>query len=1152
MATNTPKFLAPDGVYREQYIFTTDMVNRFFTGSMSADTVDMQISIRGSGFTSDPDLVYFEGTQFIVPNPSAYPQGLRLLSGSNEIKVKSVLTSGHTTDVGVVRANLSADRDVRAIILPPSGVYVERFDQRVKIIVDGLDDTAVVGYNFYASVSPGGGTTGYTQINLSLVTSGNQTAVYSPLGSVEVDAITATNQDGSHKADPQYFRITGTQIDKNGLVLQTDFDQLLNIPETTGQFKSSVGVQNVRYVKRYSFDHDRRSNEASTNYPTIPNSDFNSIPDTDPLYYVITAVYFISGKEYESSLSPELAAYPLSVTPAIAMLPTVSRQQIVRDTVLSIFRSHPEIDDKPGSILRDTVIDPFSTEAERIRFILGFVQAAQTVATLLPIDDPGNTGFSIPVSQSEYKIALKQAFFLKDNESVQNMVDNMFDHVAARRGTTRGNGKRSQGEVTLFVKTRPVSDITIQIGTQITSGNASFRTTSTATISATGGQSFYSPSTGRYFTRAFIQATEVGSLGNVSAGQIRTISGAPGGVQVLNEAATFGGTDLESNSDLAARSEGILSSVDSGTYRGVNQTAVDVPGVRQVNVVDAGHALMMRDYDTTLGKHTGGKVDVWIRGDNFATVSDSFAFTFDTVTNGQFEPVGDVANMVFRAINTKLTVDNPIIEMLDFPVLGLGFVNSTTGQIFDLTDSTIIKPDKIQLSSAHNDPANLHYTDAYTGSYRFRTGSAYIFTRQPVTDVVSLIGEVSGAIPDQDFKLFHGSDPLDYGRSSEAGDYMLVIQSPGVDPITSIPSSQPVVVTDEHHVFLGNTEFLGSLGIQPLTVHVWNADKTVEYRGQHTPEALGDKDFVLVAQHGETPMGLRATATARFKEGDELLVSYNHDEVFTITYTTNSLVGLSQQAIDNNRHITADVIVKDALAVGVNIKATVVIQRNQVTTTVDGGIRTNLARLFGAMVMGQPIRQSDIIAAIDDTPGVAYVVSPLTQLCKSDGSQVVREFLLTDTIGTDYVLIPDWSSDTVKVYLINQQLESATIDSGGEINESKAVFQGPVRLTLHPTTPDVYGSTIKLTTQAAFIIGSDGLVIPGVAFESTKRRVLIALGPDAKPSDDDYFVSYTIYGDSGVKNITPGPTEYLELGNLEFIYDEDTDFEALVRGRRTR
>lgn len=1148
---NAPQFLAPDGVYRDQYIFTTDRTERFFTGSMSADTADMQVSIRGAGFTSNPDLIYFEGSSFIIPNPSAYPQGLRLLPGENVIRVKSVLTSGAVTDTGWVQANLSLDRDVRSSVLAPSGIYVERFDQRVKITVEGIEGDNVVGYNFYASISPGGGTVGYTQINMAMVNTGEPIATYSSLGDLTIDATVAANPDGTHKADPQYLRVTGTQVDRLGNIIQTDFDQLLNIPETTGQMKTTMAVQDVRNVNRFSFTHDRRSTGASSTYPAIPNSDYNSIADSDPLYYVVTAVYLIDNVEHESVMSAEVAAAPMVVTPAIAMLPTVSRQQIVRDASLSIFRSHPEADIKPGSILRDTVIDPFSTEAERIRFILGFVQASQTSATLLPIDDPGNTGDSIPVDQSEYKLALKQAFFLRDNDSVQNMIDNMFDHLAARRGIVRGTGKRGQGEVTIFMTTRPQTDIIIPVGTVVTGGSMTFRTTSQAIISTTGGLSFYSPSTGRYFTRAFIQAADTGSTGNVAPGQIRSISGVASGVQVLNEAATFGGTDVETNRDLAARADGVLSAVDSGTYRGLNQTAVDVPGVRQVNVVDAGHSLMMRDYDTTLAKHTGGKVDVWIRGDSFATVSDSFAFTFETVTeapDNQFEPVGLVANLRFRAVNAKLTDDNPIIEMLSYPTLGYVFKNATTGQVFDLTDSVIEAPDMVVLSPTYNDATNLHYTDVYTGAYRYRTGSVYTFTRQPVTDIVSLVGEVSGTIPSSDYKLFKGSDPLDLGRSSEAGDYMQVIQDPGVEAITSIPSGTPVTVTDEHHVYLGNTEYLNSLGILPLTVHIWNIDKSIEYRGPYTPPA----EYTFVNEDVGTPMGFRATATARFVDGDELLVTYDHDEVFTIVYDTNSLVGLTQQAVDDNRHITADVLVKDAMAVGVNIKATVVINRNQVVTKVDGNVRTNLARLFGALSLGQPVRQSDIIGAIDGATGVSYVVSPLTQMCKSDGSQGVREFLLTLVEGTDYVAIPDWSTDTVKTYLIRQMLESATIDGGGEINDPKAVFQGPIQMQLWAAPPDAFGNPIKSAAGTAFIIGSDGLYIPGIALADTKRRVLITLGPDTKPEDAEYFVSYVIYGDDGVKNITPGPTEYLELGDLEFTYDTDTDFEALVRGRRVR
>jgi len=1174
MATKTPQFQGPDGVYRDRYIFTTDMTSRFFVGKMDADTVDMQIKIRSNGWTSDPDSIYFEGTTFIVPNPSAYPQGLRLLPGANHIEVKAIMSNGEVTAPGIIEANLSLDRDIKAGVLAPSGVFVERFDQRVAITVDGVADNNVVGYNFYASTAPGGGSIGYTQINLHMVISGTPIQVYDNIGNLSVDAPVAVNQDGSQKSTPQYLRVTGVQMDRNANVFQTDFDQLLTIPETTSRMRTTMVVEGIRQTERFSFTHDRRSTESSMDFPAIPNSDFNAIPDTDPLYYVVTAVYLIDNVEYESAFSPEVAAAPLIVTPAIASLPTVARQQIIRDASLSIFRSHPDVDIKPGSVLRDTVIDPFSTEAERVRFIIGFLQAAQAPATLLPIDDPGNTGESIAVDQSQYKLTLRQAFYLKDNQSVQNMIDNMFDHLAARRGTIRKTGTRAQGEVTLYTTSKPNGTLSIPIGTSVSGGNgATFLTTSAAEISSFGGTTFYNPSTGRYYSRAFIQANSTGSNGNLAPGQIRVITGAPNNVQVINDSQTFGGTDTESNQDLAARAEGVLSAVDSGTYRGYSQNAIEVPGIRQVNVVDAGHTLMMRDYDVALGKHTGGKVDVWVRGDNVSTLSDSFAFTFDTVKNGQFEPVGDVANMLFRAINPALTADNPIIEMLVIPTWGIEFTHN--GNVMDLTNAVLIAPDRIQLSSTYNDPSHLHLGDVFTGSYRYRTSNRYVFTRQPVTAISSLIGEKTGTVDPDTYKLFHGSDPLDMGRSSEAGDYMKVIQP--LDPGTTgvLPSGDPVVITDENHVFLGGTEYLQSLGINPMTVRIWNVDKTVEYIGPFHPLSLGNRDFTFVDETGTTPMGFKATTTARFIDGDTLLISYEHDENFVINYTANSLVSITQNAIDLDRHVTADVLVKDSIPTGVNIKATVVIVKDKSAATIDGAIRTNLARLFGSFGLGQPVRQSDIGAVIDNTKDVSYVVLPLVTMCKSDGSIIVREALVSSELGTDYVQISAWSTNNVKVYFITQRLESGTIGSGGEINDFRGVFKGPVLLTNYDIAPDANGVPIKMTADASYIIGNDGLNIPGYSDDATiianyvlpsdpdkkasqiltirksitSRRILVALKSPETPATGSYTVSYVVYGDSGVKNIEPGPTDYLELGDLEFTYDEDTNFEALVKGR---
>lgn len=1167
MVTNAPQFLGPDGLYRETYNFTTDVASKFFTGSMNADTVDMLVSIRGSAFTSSPDIILFEGTSFTIPNPSAYPSGLQLFSGDNPVQVKAVLTSGQVTSAGVVNATLSLEKDVKAGVLPPSGIFVERRDQTVQIVVDGLDDTNVTGYNFYASTEPGGGLTGYHLINITPVISGTTIEVDSNLGTMTVDANIALDNNGDPAANPLYLNILGQQTNIGGTVFQTDFNQNVLIPDNVTQIKTTISIDSVRNTVQYSFIHDRRATP-STEYPAIPNSGFNTLLPTDPLYYVVTALYLIDDQEYESTLSSEVAASPMMVTPSVAALPMVSRQQIIRDTVLSIFRSHPEMDVKPGSVQRDIFIDPFATEAERIRFIIGFLQAADAFTTLLAIDDPEGTGTSVPVIQSPYKSALKQAFFLNDDTSVQNMIDNAFDHLAARRGVTREPGYRARGSATVYVTKRPTVTQDLYIGQVASTGSVRFRLTSAASLTPTGIGTTYNPSTGRFSAQVFIQAESPGEAGNVTTGQVRYLVDGPAGVQITNDARTFGGKNFESNRDLAVRADGILSGVDSGTYRGYTKTILEVPGIRQSAVIDAGHALMMRDRDPVTGKHVGGKVDIWVRGDVGATVTDAFAFSFETVLDGQFEPVGNVSNLRFRAVNTAISSESPLIEMLDIPTWAIEFKDATTGKIFDLTNVTIESDDTILLDSSYNDSANIHLADVFRGCYRFRTSNKHVFSQQPVTSISTLVGAVSGTISDTEYKLFRGSDPLDYGYSSESGDYLQVVQTTG----TTIPSSTPVVVTGENHVLLGGIEYLQNLGTNPYTVHVYNADRSVEYIGPYQP--TGTRDFTFVLETETTPMGFVMTTGTTLVVGQTVLVDYEHDENFTVTYISNSLVGVAQNAVDLTRHVTADVLVKEALQVGVDLTATIVVRRNQSISVVDSAIRTALSRQFGQFSLGQPVRQADIIDVIKSVPGVSYPVVPFTHLAIQDGAQVIRESILT-SLPADYYQSPQapsgWSTATVEVFLLVNALSSGTLDGGGEINDFRGVFVDESQLLLYNDPPDVNGVPLKMTPNGAYIIGNAGMWIPGYSDDTTlaaqyplasptdlvnlrqqltQNRILVALPSGTLPSDGTYAVTYVVYGDTGVKNIEPSSTEYLVLGDLNFTYDEDTDYAALLTGGR--
>ena len=1167
--TRTPKFYGPDGVLRSNYIFTTDLSFRSFSGTVDADTVDVQVSLRGGAFSSNPDLVSFEGTSFTVPNPAAYPDGLQLLSGRNEILVRAVMSNGDTSAIGSIQANLSLERDVKAGVIAPSGIYVERLDRKVQIYVDGIVDDNVTGYQFYASTEPGGGATGYKRISISPVISGDTYEKTTSLGNLSMDALVVRDEDGNLAAEPQYIHMTSTQEDRTGDILQTDLNQRISISDTIDQIRTSISFESVQELERFSFIHNRKATASITETnPAVPHSDFSILLDTDPLYYVVTALYLIEGKEYESSYSPEIAASPIIVSPLVSSLPSVSRQQIVRDVSLSIYRSHPELDIKPGAVLRDTFVDPFSSEAERIRFILGFIQACQAFSTLLSIDDPNNNGTSISVNNSPYKLALKQAFYLQTNTDVQNMIDNAFDRLASQRGISRLIGRRSRSEIIAYVTTKPASSIFMPLGTIAVAGSQTFRTTSTGYITPTGIGSSYNPVTGRYFTRLFVEAVNPGSAGNVTSGQIRSFQSGPSGVLCYNDVPAYGGRDVETNHQLATRADGALSGVDTSTYRGYVQTTNNISGVLESIVIDAGNSLMLRDINPATGNHTGGKVDVWTRGENLATIQDSFAFSFEIVNRGQFEPVGSISDMKFRAVNSSLSKDNPIMEMLDNEDWGFMFTDDTTGKIFDLTDVEITSYNTIQLSSDHNDPANIALTDIFRGSYRYRTSNKVVLQRQPVREITGLVGDPtrSGTIDPDLYKLFAGSQPLELGRSTESGDYMQIVQP--VNDFTQIPSGDPITVSGEQHVILDTTEYLDNLGINPITVRVYNADRSIEYYGPYHPGV--EPDFSFVDEAGDYPLGIVPTTLSRITEGETVSVDYDHDENFVVTYEVNSLVGTAQQDLEGTRSIMADVLAKDSFAIGVDITATIVTEKNNTLYVVNSDVRTALARLFGTFKDGTPVRQSDIIGAIEEVDGVSYVVVPLTKMTRTDGSQALMERVLTDT-SIDYTEITDWATDLVKVYILENQLESGTANSGGAFNETKGVYLNSTLMTTYNTTPDSHGVPLNRTSYGAYIIGNSGMNIPGYSdnatlkaaypfatdaeilehrVEITANRVLVALPTAETPLDNVYQVTYVVSGDTGVKNIRVLPIQYLELGNLEFTYDEDTDFSSIVSGGR--
>lgn len=1125
----TPQFLQPNGTYSTDPVYTTTRELRFFNGTIDADSSSVFVSINGRDFTNDPDLVTFEGTSFTVPTAAAYPSGLELLAGKNTIAIKVKDTAGNESNVATATVTLVQDSDVGLVTTPPTGLVVEQLDGKITLTVNGIDDTQVQGYNFYASTVAGGGPVGYMPLNINLVTAGTVKTSNVSIGTLTFDGTVKVDSAGDQVATPQYVNVLVSQQDINGTVLQTDANELLKLDYNAAKYKLTATVDEIQDTTTYSFTHDRAGVETSTP-ATVPNGEFAALPDTSHLYYIATAVYYddATRTEVESSASAELAARPIKVSTLVGSLPAVGRQQVVESMVLNILRSQPQIAVQPGSVLRDGVIDPMSSEIERVRLVLDFLHRSSSFTTLLEIDDPNGSGTSIPVSESSYKVALQDAFMLTSEQDVQDLIDGAFDKLAANFGEARSAGKAAVGTVTFYTSTAPTSTLSIPIGATVGGGSVEFVVQQAAAISPSNAATTYNPSTSQYAVTVPVQAASAGTAGNVGSGQINTPLTGTTGLRVTNTSATYGGTEQDSNHTLAVRAMRKLASVDSGTKQGYYNIAANSAGVTKVEAVEAGNALMQRDYDKTLKKHIGGKVDLWVQGEQLATVSETFAFDYQKAENIQFTLEGDPANLLFRAEDPNLSAANPLTEMLDNSSAGYGLRNITQGTDFVLTGATYPTYNTVQLDVTQAQPA-VAIGDVVLGDYRYKVSSKYVPAQQPVRSLTSLVSAKSiddggsGTLASSLYKLHRANSPLGVGRSTLGAAYVEVTD----DGTSSAPAGLMFTVSAETHTMVGTAPvYLSKLGINSLTIVVRSPDLGTTY----SDPWAANPDYTIVEGTQTTPVSILRTAASTIPSGSSVSVSYQHTENFTLTYTHNTAISVFQTAIESARHITADVLVKEAIPVPVDITANIVMKQGQDAGVVDESTRTNLANFFSGLRLGGKVWASDIVEVLDSTDGVSHIELPMIGLYLASGSLVTRE-ALTVNLSSDAFLVTSWSTPTVNTWLLKNPLTYATDVGGGPTNEYRAVYEDDFELTLRTTDPNL----LSAESGRAYIYGKDGGTIPGYT-GNTKNTVLITLPTGESPTSYKYAVTYVVGSDSGVKVLNPGPAGYLTSGTLDFTY----------------
>lgn len=175
-------------------------------------------------------------------------------------------------------------------------------------------------------------------------------------------------------------------------------------------------------------------------------------------------------------------------------------------------------------------------------------------------------------------------------------------------------------------------------------------------------------------------------------------------------------------------------------------------------------------------------------------------------------------------------------------------------------------------------------------------------------------------------------------------------------------------MTDELHLLTGfYPEFLYNLGADTLSIVVTNQLGTITYRGPFDPS--GSPDYTVVEGTATEAAGIKRTTASAIADGETVLISYVYYENFTVTYQTNLVTSVLQQALDDMAHATANVVAKQAVLTPVDITATVVLKKGVDRTNTDIALRNNLQYLVGTLKLGDPMRRSDVLAEMDNTAG---------------------------------------------------------------------------------------------------------------------------------------------------------------------------------------
>lgn len=464
------------------------------------------------------------------------------------------------------------------------------------------------------------------------------------------------------------------------------------------------------------------------------------------------------------------------------------------------------------------------------------------------------------------------------------------------------------------------------------------------------------PSIGYKYLETSIIAVLPGENGNQDANMINTMVTEKlyGILAVSNPLATTGGRDQENDESLRFRILKAVTGASICTKDGYLKYIIQQNNVNDALIVGGGDKIMFRDggyldASDTYRYGQGGMVDIWIRGQVPIEIST-----------------------VFNITTTYLEKKTPDIIFDMQPVLSIAYVKSrASGYIYDNASNY----DTEVSVHADNTTSVEYYTDVLwdfsitdtfpdVADYKLDIIDATeieLFKRKLDAELTTLLDEMSN--------LNYSVNWAD--AYEDEGQYTTLFKR------ISINNKIYKVVTKDSR--LNGRTFV-------------KKDNKIYERCYKKPDYLLAKQ-TYSAERYESKMGADVGNSVLAKDGIHWLKNdiLQEGDILDIGYNYNSLIVTLQNKINNIRILTADILVRQAYDIPVQIILEAECSIDTTTESTRSMIKTVISNYINKYItMGSKLEESEIAALTRQLPGVEYVDLDTVSIAKKNSIAVTK------------------------------------------------------------------------------------------------------------------------------------------------------------------